>query len=123
MNLSRIILSAGALVVLTMSSFGQGIVFEDNSGASYDTILNGFPNYTQNLNLELLFGTTATSVNLDVVTLLLNSSFTPTTGALGQVGSAAGDISLSGGYIYDPSGQEYLLSAYAGDTVYLQVLA
>lgn len=117
--------SLAALALLTISSLGQGILFEDNSGATYDTILNGADNTRQDLNLELLLVTApGVYAPIPIVTLLLSSTNTNPSGsgALGQVYSAAGDISAFG-TIYDFSGTEYNLSAYAGDTIHLQVFA
>lgn len=122
--MKKLILSAAAVAGLAVTSYGQGIVFADNSGASFDTTINGVNNTSTDLNLELLLGTTASSVTTDVVTLLLSSSNTnpSQSPALGQVYSAAGDIS-SFGTIYDNSGNQYGLASDAGATVYLQVLA
>jgi hypothetical protein len=121
--MKKIILTVAAAASLSVSGFAQGILFEDNSGATTDTTINGVANTSQDLNLELLLGTSAGAVNVDVVTLLLSSSASPTSPALGGTYAAAGDISASGGYIYDASGEAYSLAAYAGTTVDLQVLA
>jgi hypothetical protein len=121
--MNKIILTAAAVAGLGISSHAQSILFEDNSGASFDNeIIDGVPNTTQDLNLELLLGTTA-NVSVDVVTLLLSSSAEPSGPGpvpLGGTYSAAGDISIYG-HIYDQSDDAYNLSAYAGSTVYLQV--
>lgn len=119
--MKKIILTVVAVAGLTASGFAQGILLEDNSGAATDTTINGVVNTSQDLDLELLVGTSATSVTTDVITLLLSSTFVPTTSADGQIGAAAGDITASGGYIYDGSSIAYSLAAYAGTTVYLQV--
>lgn len=122
--MKKFVLSLAALALLTISSLGQGILFEDNSGATYDTILNGANNTRQDLNLELLL-VTAPHIYTPIVTLLLSSTNTNPSGsgALGQVYSATGDISATRGLIYDLSGTDYLLPGYAGDTVYMQVVA
>ena len=116
------IFSIIVFIAFSFSSFSQGIFFEDNSVAAYDTVIGFSPNYTENLNLELLIGSSQNTINTAVVTLLLSSSAKPTSPALGGTYSAAGDISFFG-TIYDISGQEYLLPSYAGETVYCEVLA
>ena len=113
-----------SIVLLTLPSFGQGILFEDNSGVPYDVYLDNGPDYTQDLNLELLIGLSPNSIDTDVVTLLLSSAITNTSShALGQTLSAKYDISATGGTIYDNSAMAYSLANFAGDTVYLQILA
>lgn len=123
--MKKIILSTAITIGLTMASFGQSFLFEDNSGAAYDTTIGGVANTTQDLNLQVLFGTSATSVNTSIMTLLLSSADTSTSSsALGQTLSAAGDITAFGGAIYDNSGAGILWpAADAGATLYLQVLA
>ena len=118
--MKKLILSVTAIGAMSLSGFAQGITFSDNVFTTYDTTINGVPNTTQDLNLELLYGSTANTVNTPVVTLLLTSSAQPTSGALGGVYSAAGDISAYGS-ILDNSGQEYNLPG--GVTDYFQVLA
>jgi len=123
--MKKFVFSLAALALLTISSLGQSIIFQDDGNSRYDTTIGFSRNYTQDLNLELLFGTTPTTVYNAVVTLLLSStnSNASGSGALGQVYSASGDISFTGGLIYDNSSTEYMLPGYAGDTIYLQILA
>jgi len=123
--MKKLILSVAGASLLSLSGHAQGIAFSDNSPASYDTTINGTPNTTQDLNLELLLGTSAGSITTPVVTLL-NSVTSSLNGAvtqpLGLTSSAAGDISFFG-TISDQSGAEYSLAAYAGQTLYFEVEA
>jgi len=123
--MKKLILSVAGASLLTLSGHAQGIAFSDNSPSTYDTTINGAPNTTQDLNLELLLGTSAGTITTPVVTLL-NSVTSSLNGAvtqpLGLTSSAAGDIQFFG-TISDQSGAEYSLAAYAGQTVFFQVLA
>jgi hypothetical protein len=86
----------------------------------------GMPNYTQDLNLELLYSSAPYGQPfIPVVTLLLSShNYSASGPQLGQTLAASGDISFNGGPIYDLSGQEFDLgSAYQNRTDYFQVLA
>jgi hypothetical protein len=120
--MKKLILSVAGTSLLALSSSAQGIAFADNSGASYDTTIAGTPNTTKDLNLELLYGTSAGSVTTPVVTLLLSTSATPasTPIAIGGTYAALSDISFLG-TIADPSGVTYSLPG--GVTDFFQVLA
>jgi hypothetical protein len=121
--MKKLILSVTAIAGMSLASYGQGITFADNSGATYDTTINGAANTTQDLNLELLYGTSAGNVTTPIVTLLLNAVGTPTPGvptAIGGVYNGVTDISFLG-TIADPSGTTYTLPG--GVTDYFQVLA
>ena len=119
--MKKLILAVSGVAGLSLASFGQGINFLDGSNPAYDVTINGAPNTSQDVNLELLYSSTATT-SLDstsglniltgspVVTLLLSSTATATTGTLGQTSSAGGDISTFG-YITDNSLTEYNLAA------------
>jgi hypothetical protein len=123
--MKKLILSVTAVSALTLSGFAQGINFADNNPAAtaaggYDTTIAGAPNFTQDLNLELLYGTTAGSITTPIVTLLLSSSASPANGNIGGTYMASGDISALGGAILDNNAQEYNLAA---GTYFFQVLA
>jgi len=120
--MKKLILSIAGTSLLALSGSAQGIVFADNSGAASDTTINGVANTTQDLNLELLYGSSAGAVSTPVVTLLLSSSASPagTPTAIGATYGAATDISFLG-TIADPSGATYTLPG--GVTDYFQVLA
>jgi len=117
--MKKLILSVTALSAMSLAGFAQGITFSDGATPAYDTTIAGAPN-ANDLNLELLLGATAGSVNSPVVTLLLSSSAPPTTSTPGGVYTAAGDISAAG-YILDNSGTAY--SIPGGVTDFFQVLA
>jgi hypothetical protein len=131
MKTIKLLLGSAVFGALTLSSYSQ-IVFEDNSGAAYDTtfvtmaLSNGTPNYTENLNLELLLyeGTLPYGQPfIPVVTLVGSTLASPTGPQLGQIVTAAGDIA-DYGTIYEQSGQDFDLgSAYQNRTDYFQVLA
>jgi hypothetical protein len=122
--MKKLILSVAAIGALSVPAFAQGIYFADNSTTeSYDTTIAGVPNTTQDLNLELLVGSSSSTVTTPVVTLLLNSPGTPSSGALGGTYSGNGDVLANGNLIYDNSGEEYLLTAFAGATAYFQIEA
>jgi len=112
--MKKLILTVSAVMGLSMVGFTQGIQFADfssaaNAAGGYDTTIGGAPNNTADLNLELLYGTTASTVNGAVVTLLLSSSANPSTGTIGGTYTAAGDISAIGGAINDNSQTIYSL--------------
>jgi hypothetical protein len=117
--MNKLILSIAATSVVALSGHAQQLVFEDNGNNSTDTTINGGANH-QDLNLELLVGPTSETVTTDVVTLLLNGAAATATTALGSVQPAGGDISDSGGLIFDPSLNTYTVPA---GTAWAQVLA
>jgi hypothetical protein len=130
MKTIELLLGSAVFGALTFSGYSQ-IVFEDNSGALYDTVFFtkaltlGTPNYDQDLNLELLYSSASYGQTfIPVVTLLLSSDSSSASGPqLGQILTAGGDIS-DYGTIYDQSSQEYDLgSAYQNRTDYFEVLA
>jgi len=120
--MKKLILSVAAVAALSVPAFAQGIYFADNSGAAYDTTINGAINTSQDLNLELLYGASAGSVTTPIVTLLLSSSATPPASpvAVGGVYSAANDVSFLG-TILEQTGAAFTVPA-AG-TGFFQVLA
>jgi hypothetical protein len=121
--MKKLILSVSAIAGLSLAAHSQGISFADNSASAsangYDTTINGQVN-TQDLNLALLIG--SATPNTPVVTLLLSDPTVTTSPAIGQVSSAVGDVSAAG-YIFDPSSQAYVVSAFAGQTVNAEVEA
>ena len=130
MKTIELLLGSAVFGALTFSGYSQ-IVFEDNSGAAYDTtfvtmaLSDGTPNYSVNLDLELLFYGSSyyDQPFIPVVTLLGSSNASPSGPQLGQIVTAAGDIS-DYGTIYEQSGQVFDLgSAYQNRTDYFQVLA
>jgi Ca2+-binding RTX toxin-like protein len=116
--MKKLILSIAATSVVAISGHAQQLLFTDAGNNSTDTTIAGVANH-QDLNLELLVGSTSGTVTTDVVTLLLSATSAPTT-ALGSVQSAAGDITTSGGDIYDATGSSYSVPA---GTAWAQVLA
>jgi hypothetical protein len=116
--MKKLILSVTAIVGFSVAGFAQGITFLDGSFPSSDTSIAGVPN-SADLNLELLYGTSAGNVTTPVVTLLLSSSANVSSGAIGQTYTAAGDISTLG-FIDDQTGNEYNLAA---GNYFFQVLA
>jgi hypothetical protein len=109
--MKKLILSIAATSVVSLSGHAQQLIFADNSSNSYDTTIGGVVNQSQDLNLELLVGSTAGTVTTDVVTLLLNGATANPTTALGSVQPAAGDITTGGGTIYDVTGSAYAVPA------------
>jgi len=97
--MKKLILSVTAVAAMSVPAFAQGIYFQDNGSASFDTSIAGVGNTSQNLNLALLEGSTV------ITTLLLSD------------GTASGDITGNSGLIYDNSGKEFLLPAAAGTAV------
>ena len=118
--MKRLILAIGATSVVVFSGQAQQLLFNDDGANITDTTINGVPNSTQDLNLELLVGSTPTSVTTDVVTLLLNGATATATTALGTVQPGAGDITLSGGTIVDLTFNDYTVPA---GTAWAEVLA
>ncbi len=119
--MKKVILTTVLLGGICLAGNAQQVLFQDNSFNSYDVSINGVPDTTQDLNLELLVGSSSTSIATDVVTLLLNGATTTSSTALGTVQSAAGDITKFGGTINDNSLNGYNFGA-AG-TYYAEVEA
>ena len=117
--MKKLILSIAATSVVAISGHAQQLLFEDNGNNSTDTTINGVVNH-QDLNLELLVGSTSGTVTTDVVTLLLNGATATATSALGSVQPGATDISATGGDIDDHTLNAYTVPA---GTAWAQVLA
>lgn len=118
--MKKLILSIAITSVVGLNGHAQQLLFGDNGANSTDTTLNGVPNYAQDLNLELLVGSTSITVTTDVVTLLLNGATATVTTALGSVQPATGDITRAGGDIFDTTVNFYSVPA---GTAWAQVLA
>ena len=110
------------MAALSSSAYGQLVFFRDcnaSNPTSNDVTINGVVDSSQDLNAQLLVGTTAGNVTTDVVTLLLSGGSTATsTTALGTVQPAAGDISAVG-LIVDQTGNGYKVPA---GTDYYEIL-
>jgi len=117
--MKKLILSIVATSAVALSGHAQQLQFADNGINSTDTTINGVVN-NEDLNLELLVGSTSGTVTTDVVTLLLSQTTPTATAALGSVQPGTSDITHSGGDIYDPSGNLYTVPA---GTAWAQVLA
>jgi len=121
--MKKLILSVSAIAGLAMAGNAQQVALHDSNASaptSNDVSINGVIDSTQDLNLQLLVGSTAGTVTTDVVTLLLNGATATATTALGSVQPAAGDISFSGGLILDRTGNGYQV---ATGTAYYEILA
>jgi len=105
--MKKLILSVSAIVGFSMVGFSQGVQFAGNVGLPDNTIA-GVVNTTQDLNLQLLEGSSAGTATT-VLATLLNSD-----------GTSSGDVSTFG-FIYDNSAVS-VYNAPAG-TDFFQVLA
>jgi len=105
--MKKLILSVSAIVGFSMVGFSQGVQFADNAGTPDNTIA-GVINTTQDLNLQLLEGSSASTATTVLATLLVST------------GTASGDVSTFG-FIYDNS----VVSVYnaPAGTDFFQVLA
>jgi len=121
--MKKLILSVTAIAGLAMAGSAQQVALHDANSAnpvSLDMSILGVVDTTQDVNLELLVGSSANTVTTDVVTLLLSDTTATATTALGSTQPAAGDITFSGGLILDRSGNGYGVPA---GTTYYQILA
>jgi len=117
--MKKLILSIAATSVVALCGQAQQLQFADNGINSTDTTIAGSAN-NQDLNLELLVGSSSGTITTDVVTLLLNGATSNPTTALGSVQPGTSDITHSGGDIFDPSGSLYNVPA---GTTWAKVLA
>jgi hypothetical protein len=121
--MKKLILSVSAIAGLAMAGNAQQVALHDANNAdassSNDISINGVIDTSQDVNLQLLVGTSAGNVTTDVVTLLLSQATSTVTTALGTVQSAAGDISNLG-LIADHSGNGY---GVAAGTKFYEILA
>jgi hypothetical protein len=133
--MKKFILSLTALAGCSLASFAQGYISFDGSNNSNPSLfatssglvfINFGVDTTQDINAELLYGTSPYFYpQTPVVTLLLSSSDQGPTSAIGQTLSAAGDITdYANGTLYDASGDLYQIpNIPAGSTAYFQVEA
>jgi len=121
--MKKLILSITALAGLSMAANAQQVALHDANSAdptsSNDISIAGVVDTSQDVNLQLLVGSSSSTVTTDVVTLLLNQATTTATTALGSVQPAAGDVSFSG-LIDDKSNNGYNVAA---GTTYYEILA
>jgi len=124
--MKKLILSVTATAGLAMAGSAQQVYFHDSNAANSQSndvsiTVAGVTTVdtTQDLNLELLVGSTAGNVTTDVVTLLLSQTTASATTGLGTVQPAKGDISFAG-LIVDQTGNGYTVPA---GTAFYQVLA
>jgi len=110
--MKKLILTVTAIAGISVAGYAQSINFADNAGNSYDVTINGAPDTTQDINLELLEGASSSTVTTDVVTLLLGNSSAPsgTPVAAGGTYSAVNDVSFLG-VINEASGSEFAVPA------------
>jgi hypothetical protein len=133
-DMKKIILSAVAMGGLAMTSFGQGVIYFDGSNntstsptatSEGQVFLNGVLDTSTDINVELLYGASATTVTSDCVTLLLSDSTGTENSAPGGLQPASGDVTDYGsGVLFDASGVGYQLTGTSsGATEFFQVLA
>ena len=124
--MKKVILTISVVAGFSAAGFAQGILVADNSNGgnppAYDVTINGVKDTTTDINLELLYSSSATT-SLDagsglnilasgspVVTFLQSATAAPSTGTLGQTYSDSGIISTFG-TVYDGTGTEFTLPA------------
>jgi len=117
--MKTLILSVGAATGLAVTGYSQGVIAFNGSQnsnpsptatSSGEVFLNGVLDTTQDINAELLYGTSPATVSIPVVTLLLSSSNFGASAAIGQTLSAARDVSFyHSGVLSDPNGWNYVI--------------
>jgi len=120
--MKKLILSVTTLAGLSMAANAQQVALHDANSAnpnSNDISINGVVDTSQDVNLQLLVGSSSGTVTTDVVTLLLQGATTTPTTALGSLQPAAGDVTFSG-LIDDQSNNGYTVAA---GTTYYEILA
>jgi hypothetical protein len=131
-NMNKFLLSITAFTGLTLSGPAQGVIAFNGSrnsspsptaSSSGEVFLGGLLDTTQDINAELLYGTSPANVSVPVVTLLVSSSNHGTNAAIGQTLSAVLDISFyHSGVLSDPNGWNYVIpNIPAGITGYFLV--
>jgi hypothetical protein len=131
--MKKLILSVTAVAGCSLAGFAQGVITFDGSYNSNPSplatssglvFIRGVLDTTADINAELLYGTSPNNVTTPVVTLLLSSSDSGTSPAIGQTLSAVGDIAFFGsGQFYDNSGWAYVIPNIAiGGTGYFKVI-
>jgi hypothetical protein len=130
--MKKLILSVTAVAGFSMASFAQGVIYFDGSNNSSTSLaatsegevfISGVLDTSQDINVELLAGSSASTVTTPVVTLLLSVTQGSTSPATGQVLPAGSDITLYGsGVLYDNNGLGYQISGTSsGATEYFEV--
>jgi len=132
--MKKLILSVTALSALSVGAYAQGTVTFDGKGnantsptatSGGEVFIGGVLDTATDINAELLYSSTGTAGTFSpVVTLLLSSSASASTPALGQISGAAGDVTNFKGKLSDPSGNAYQFSNPAiavGSTVFFEV--
>jgi hypothetical protein len=130
--MKKLILSVTAIAGFSLAGFAQGSINFDGSGntstsptatSNGSVFIAGVLDTATDINSELLYSSTAGGTYSPVVTLLLSSSATSTSSAIGQTLAAAGDITSYGsGVLYDPNGISYSIPTFAaGSVVYFEV--
>ena len=131
--MKKLILSVAAVVSCSVAGISQGVITFDGSnntnpypGATSGGLvfIRGVLDTAEDINAELLYGTSPNNVTTPVVTLLLSSSNSGTSPAIGQILSAAGDITFfESGQLYDLNGWAYVIPNIAiGGTGYFKVI-
>ncbi len=126
------ILSVTSFAGLAMTGAAQGVIAFNGSHnanpsptatSSGKVFLNGVLNTTQDINAELLYGTSSANVSIPVVTLLLSAANFGASAAIGQTLSATHDVSFyHSGVLSDPNGWNYVIpNIPAGMTGYFMV--
>jgi len=131
--MKKLILSVSAIAGFSVAGFAQGTITFNGSGNANNSptatsggqvFINGVSDTSTAINAELLYSSTGVAGTFSpVVTLLLSSSASTSSPALGQIIMAAGDV--SNGRLNDPTGNTYQFNApnaiAAGATAYFEV--
>jgi len=131
--MKKLILSVTAIASFSAVGFAQGTITFDGSvntdpsstaTSNGQVFINGVLDSSTDINAELLYSSTQGGTYSPVVTLLLSSSTAPANAAVGQVITAASDITFQGnGQFLDASGQSYIIPGVAsGATGWFEVL-
>jgi len=133
--MKKLILSVTAMAACSVGVYVQGTIAFDASNntstspsapSNGEVFLNGVLDTATDINAELLYSSTGVAGTFSpAVTLLLSSSHTSPSSAVGSVFSATGDItSLSSAgscAFFDNTGSSIILPIAAGATAYFQV--
>jgi hypothetical protein len=130
--MKKLILSVTALAACSVGTYAQGVItFAGNNNSNTsptatsggEVFINGVLDTATDINAELLYSSTINGTYSPIVTLLLSSSASASTPALGQISGAAADITTGkNGTLIDPSGNSYQIPNLAsGTAVYFEV--
>jgi hypothetical protein len=131
--MKKLILSVTAIAGFSAGAFAQGSITFDGSNNNNTSVsatsngsvfIGGVLDTDTDINAELLYSSTGVAGTFSpVVTLLLSSTATVATPALGQISSAAGDIGYGlNGSLYDNSGNVFAIPGIATSaTAYFEV--